>query len=212
MARCWYYDVAELADPRRYWAGLRELPWEARKKKVERYVFEKDRLLCLGAGLLCAHALRYEGVDDLTLAEGEFGKPHLAHVPDVHFNLSHSGHMVTCVVCGSPVGVDVEERHTADDDVMRMCFQSQEIRWILAQADKSKAFTRMWTRKESYLKLLGTGLSKEAKSCAVLSQDEGALGVVFHEMEVDEHFMCCCTQSGERVEFVRWSREASREA
>lgn len=206
MARCWYYDVTELAEPRVYRAGLAQLPWASRRDQVGRFLFEKDRLLCLGAGLLCEHALRCEGASDLTLAQGAYGKPYLAHVPGVHFNLSHAGHMVACVVSASSVGVDVEERHVADDGIMRVCFQDKEIRWVLAQEDGDWAFTRMWTRKESYLKLLGTGFSKEAKSCAVLPEDEVALGVAFHEEVVDDHFLCVCTRAGESVEFVRWKQ------
>lgn len=207
MTRCWYYDVSDLAEPHRYRVGLAQLPWASRRQQAERFLFEKDRLLCLGAGLLCAHALRCEGVSDLTLAQGAYGKPYLAHAPNVHFNLSHSGHMVACVVGASSVGVDVEERHAVDDDVLRMCFQDKEIRWMRAQEDGGQAFTRMWTRKESYLKLLGTGLSEEAKTYAVLPEDETVLRVAFHEVVVDNHFLCVCVGVGEPVEFVRWKRD-----
>ena len=204
MARCWYYDVSELAEPYLYREGLALLPWEERRRQVGRFAFEKDRLLCLGAGLLCAHALRREGVGDLTLAYGAYGKPHLANAPEIHFNLSHSGRLAACAVGTTPVGVDVEERQTADDDVMRQCFQEKEIRWIRAQADEGLAFTRLWTRKESYLKLLGAGLSEEPTSCSVLPEDEAALGVAFHEREVGGCRLCVCTRVGEPVAFARW--------
>ena len=103
---CWYCDVRPLSDPELFAAGLSGLPWEERREKVSRFLFEKDRRLCLGAGMLLAHALREAGAADLRLSTMPEGKPVLADRPDIHFNLSHSGTLAVCAVSGLPVGAN----------------------------------------------------------------------------------------------------------
>lgn len=189
-----FYDVAELYDARVFEAALARLPWPERRAKVGRFVFLKDRCLCLGAGLLCAQALRRAGARDLAMGYGTYGKPYLLHHPHIHFNVSHSGTMAVCVVSSVPVGIDVEERHPYDDGVARLCFVDEELAWIRQQDDASHAFTRLWTRKESYLKLLGCGLSKAANSFSALPGTYPEPGVRFAEYDVRGYSVCVCAK------------------
>ncbi len=156
--RCWLYDVSELSDDATFSRAMECLPWEDRRARVGRYLFPKDQCLCLGAGLLAAHALRVAGATDLFMSEGPHGKLRLQRHPDIHFNLSHSGAMAICAVASVPVGADVEELQKYDGNLAAMCFGEGERCWLSGQLDAGIAFTRLWVRKESYLKLLGTGL------------------------------------------------------
>ncbi len=203
---CWCYDVRELLDSERFEEAMLRLPWEERKARVRRYRFEKSRALSLGAGLLGAHALRAAGATDLTLAYGEHEKPYLLNHPNIHFNLSHSGTLAVCAVAGVPVGVDVEELRPCDEGVARHCFQDSEMSWLREQDDVGRAFTQLWTRKESYLKLLGTGFSTSAKSFSVLQNDARELGIAFYETELTGHLVCVCLRDAASVEFVSVER------
>ena len=206
MARCWYYDVSLLDDPGLFARGMESLPWDERKQAILRYRMQPDRLLGLGAGLLCAHALRHEGASDLTLAYGENQKPRLKYqpTPHIHFNLSHSGNIAICAVSNHAVGADVELMHEADAGIARICFTEQEIAWMNSQDDPGRAFTRLWTRKESYIKYLGTGFYTEPKSFCALPGAESTADVAYSEHEVSDHLMCVCAHADEQVEFVRW--------
>ena len=199
----WYADATGLADAGRFARGMDALPWPERRDKVMRFRFEKDRRLCLAGGLLVAHALRVWGVGDLAMSYGEFDKPRLAHVPGVHFNLSHAGIYCVCAVSDEPVGVDVEGRQRMDEGVARICFQERERAWLRSQEDPGWAFTRLWTRKEAYLKLLGTGLSREAASFAALPQDERELGVFFFETELAGYALSVCSRTPQPVTLER---------
>ena len=64
---CWTCDVGPLADPARFARGMAALPWADRREKVMAFRFDRDRRLCLGAGLLLAHALRRAGAKNLAL-------------------------------------------------------------------------------------------------------------------------------------------------
>ena len=201
---CWYYDVAELADPVRFARGMDALPWEERRQRVLRYRFEKDRRLCLGAGLLAAYALRRAGAADLRLSCSEYGKPMLASSPDICFNLSHSGTLAVCAVSDRPVGVDVEALAAFSPEVASACFRPDELAWLERQADRDLAFTRLWTRKESRLKHLGTGLSLPANSFSVLPGEAPAEGIALTEYAVEGHRICVCARADREVAFRAW--------
>jgi len=190
---CWYWDVVPLRIPELFADGMKELPWEERQKKVMAYRFDCDRRLCLGAGLLLAYALRQAGQEDLRLETGEEGKPFLVNHPELSFNLSHSGDLAVCVVSDAPVGVDVEVLREAYPEIEDACFCPEERLWLEQSGDRERAFYRLWTRKESYLKMLGTGLSENLDSISVIGEKPG---LCFCETEVKGHRICVCA-SGE---------------
>ena len=90
------------------------------------------------------------------------GRPALAGPgPAVQFSLSHGGDLVLVGVAAAPVGVDVEqvpEPQVAADLSARL--HPAEQREIAAAPRPEVAFATVWTRKEAYLKGIGTGLSR----------------------------------------------------
>lgn len=201
---CWVCDVRPLADPALFSRGMSLLPWEDRREQIMRFRLERDRRLCLGAGLLLAHALRYAGATDLSLRRLLNGKPVLAACPDIHFNLSHSGTLAVCAVSDQPVGADVEVLQSGDSHVAAFCFQPAELEWMNRFEDPAYPFTRLWTRKESYLKLLGTGLSRSPNSFRVIPGKDTPSGCTFSEREKDGHLICICSFQNDEVIFREW--------
>ena len=146
--------------------ALRELLGEGRQRKADRFVFEKDKLLCAAAGLLLERALSYAGTECRRLAYGENGKPYLADNAGVHFNISHSEHLAVCAVSNSCVGIDAEMIRHFEDDLIRTVFLESEIEQLdraRSAAERDRLCTTLWTVKESVMKYLGTGLSLEPK-------------------------------------------------
>ena len=132
--------------------------------------------------------------EDLPVREDENGRPYIAPEPDaprVDFNLSHAGRYVVCALAvaehadESPrVGVDVEIPHPRvnKESLARRFFSEREIRQLEQTAYADSEFLRIWTRKESYLKFVGTGLSGGMK--AADTTDPDALGVAFSEYPI----------------------------
>ena len=93
---------------------------------------------------------------------GPNGRPVLDGAPGpVHFSLSTSGDLILIGIATAPVGVDVEIQ--APTDAVRGAGQllhRAERAELLAAADSERAavFTRLWTRKEAYLKGVGVGV------------------------------------------------------
>ena len=100
----------------------------------------------------------------LALAEGPLGKPVLDR-QDVHFNLSHSGALALVAVAAVPVGIDLEQARPDFDAAALaplVCHRAEQAALAaLPPAQRQQHFLQLWTHKEAYCKLLGTGLHKD---------------------------------------------------
>lgn len=90
---------------------------------------------------------------------GEFGKPYFKSYPNIQFNISHCEKAVACIISEHEVGIDVECINPFDKDLAEYICSPQELEAILKCPDPSLAFTVLWTKKESFCKLIGQGLS-----------------------------------------------------
>ncbi len=90
------------------------------------------------------------------------GKPEVSQA--IQFNLSHTKQaFLIAITKEHAIGVDIEnmDRKVDLDGVAKQVFSSEEIAYIQAADDKTQAFYRCWTRKEAYVKALGTGIAAE---------------------------------------------------
>jgi 4'-phosphopantetheinyl transferase len=104
---------------------------------------------------------------EIKIYKKEHGKPELADNIGLHFNLSHSGNLVSFIFAPVPCGIDIENftRNIDYEQIMKRFFSQKEIHSWKNNSSNSKsiAFFRGWTRKEAFLKATGdgiTGLSK----------------------------------------------------
>ena len=96
------------------------------------------------------------------------GKPRLrpsGRLPDLQFNLAHSGELALLAVArGCEVGIDVERLRQVHHwrEIAERYFhldEDAEIR-ALPEAEQLAAFMRCWTGKEAVLKAIGTGVTR----------------------------------------------------
>ncbi|MGW1429751.1 4'-phosphopantetheinyl transferase family protein [Streptomyces sp. NPDC002431] len=96
------------------------------------------------------------------LCRDPHGRPGVEGDP-LHFSLSRSGSLSLLGFAAVPHGVDVERIAELEliDEVTSLLhpLEREELRG-LGPAERPLAFTRLWTRKEAYLKALGTGLGR----------------------------------------------------
>ena len=156
----WNFDLNEAVATLPVW----------RRVEVMRYRREVDRRVRVVAHRLLRQLLDEEFgliLDTLRVARTEHGKPFFPDYPDVHFNISHCDVAVACAVATSPVGIDVELVTELDMDVARRVLNDDELHKVLTAPRPDVAFTRLWTIKESYLKMLGTGLIDDIANLTV---------------------------------------------
>lgn len=198
-----------LPDPGVSWndlSGYMSCISEDRRQRIARFAFEKDRIASLLAELL----IRHEVMTALGLANTAiqfsyhpFGKPFLEGFSDYHFSISHTDGCVAFAGCDKPVGIDVEKIAAYDPKIAGRFFDSQEAQWIAESAHRDSAFFDIWTKKEAYLKMIGTGLSKPLQSFNVLSDE---LKAGFTTKKISKHMMTVCSadaSSGNEDVFFR---------
>jgi 4'-phosphopantetheinyl transferase len=122
--------------------------------------------------------------DSLEFTYGPHGKPSLAGEAEAKlcFNLSHSGDLALLAINREyPIGVDIE-RVKPGRPYQRLSerfFSGQESSMLcsLPPEEQETAFYACWTRKEAYLKAIGTGLATplNAFSVSLLPGDPPAL-------------------------------------
>jgi 4'-phosphopantetheinyl transferase len=81
---------------------------------------------------------------------------------------------VVVAVASAPVGIDVERIRKPRLDVALRFFSEEEKGVLLKLPDEEQTqyFYRLWTIKESYLKLTGEGLTASLNTFTVKQQDE----------------------------------------
>jgi 4'-phosphopantetheinyl transferase len=146
----------------------------AERDRAGRYVFDRDRNRFVVARarlrqLLAARLGIQPHEVEFTLRE--HGKPALggrfSSVP-MHFNLSHAEGTVAFVVSECEVGIDIEAvrtLHDADSVVARMFSRAEAATYFdLHHEHRSIGFFNCWTRKEAFVKAVGTGLRHDLGS------------------------------------------------
>ena len=158
MTNFYLLDVTDLPDPLENKTVLSGIP-DWRRTYILRYLRECDRKLSLGAWRLMEETLTKHGFSAENVIIGKNGKP---ECEGVYFNLSHSGDMVLCAISDAPVGCDIEKVCDAPMEVAERVFTEKERRYISgAESDMetNHRFFKLWTTKESYMKMTGEGLS-----------------------------------------------------
>lgn len=139
---------------------------EERRRYALRYRRERDQRLCVSAWLLLQRALRecYGLAQVPPIVRGVRGKPALEGFEHIYFNLSHCRLAAACVVDDHPVGVDVECIDRYDPLLLSRTMSTGEQRLIAAAPLPAEQFVRLWTMKESLLKLTGEDLRNDLAS------------------------------------------------
>lgn len=155
----------------------------------------RDRFVA-GRGFLRETLADYLGLEPeiLRFNEGEHGKPSLAEETggscSLRFNLSNKGNRVMLAVSGSSeVGVDLEQMrdNLPFREMAQRFFAARETEELFSLPHhlQLSAFYRFWTRKEAYLKGLGTGFSRPADSFAVSLLPDQPQAIIDYQAPAD---------------------------
>jgi len=139
------------------------------QSRANRFYFRRDRERFIVAHGILRMILGFylnKAPNTLSFCCGSHGKPALAvesGCDGIRFNLSHShGIALYAFARGRAVGVDVESiRDLEVEQIAERFFSRDEIATLrtLAPDLRNYAFFLCWTRKESYIKARGEGLS-----------------------------------------------------
>ena len=139
-------------------------------RRWERLVHRADRDAYLAAHVLVRHVaaefISAAGdVDRLAVVQScpgcggiDHGRPAIAGHPGVHVSLSHTRGVVAAIAAAGPCGIDVEAHRTGG--VPAGTLTPREQSWADGQPEPGAAFTRLWARKEAWVKATGEALDR----------------------------------------------------
>ncbi len=162
MVRIIYADVSPLNDDRIF-SSFFENASDERQKKINAFRFRKDKNLCLGASVLIDAGLEKYGLREKEMAYGirENQKPYFIDTPEIYFNISHSEAMAAVAFSDAEIGIDIEKIKDADIKIAKRFFAEDEYKYLEKFEEKerrSREFYRLWTLKESFMKVTGLGM------------------------------------------------------
>lgn len=135
------------------------LPQEKRAMAL-RFRRSVDRKNCMLSHFILQYALyKNYGIHSFTLSNGVNGKPYLSDYSHIHFNISHCDYGCICAIADSPIGIDMQDIRPFSWSVANHCCSEKEKQLLRESADLAAEFTKIWTMKESYLKMTGTGIT-----------------------------------------------------
>ncbi|HEX3022520.1 MAG TPA: 4'-phosphopantetheinyl transferase superfamily protein [Lachnospiraceae bacterium] len=184
---------------------------DEKRKRIFKFYHLEDAQRCLFSDLLARYMLwksTGESIRNTAFQVGSYGKPYCSNF-DIHFNISHSDRMILGVIGNSEVGIDIERITGADIDIAKQFFTEDERNLILSQKDediRSKVFFEIWTRKESFLKAIGTGLNTSLTSFDVCGDQVCYEGRQYDIRNIDvkpEYKAAICTGEGSNPIVVR---------
>ena len=147
--------------------------------RAQRYKFRDDRNnFITRRGILRLLLSFYINVEP-SLIQFEYrslGKPFiipLDHHQSIRFNLSHTRELAAIAITQfKEVGIDIEKCNSQIDYRQiseRFFTENERIKLLSCREDKRiKMFTRIWTRKEAFVKALGLGMSMPLENIDIL--------------------------------------------
>ena len=164
---------------------------EYRREKLNNSTNEKLIKQSIATELLLERAVDGIYSRPLPIVCGEKEKPYFAD-QKLHFSISHSGDYVACAVCEREIGLDIQIHRECDMKLAKRYFTSEEYEYLKLNPD---SFTEIWTKKESYLKAIGTGLSGGLNGFSVLGNLEE-----YYYLRKDNLHICVCIPGGKSFE------------
>ncbi len=163
-----------------------------KKLRIKKYFFDIDKKLCLYADLLkriiaCENSKLSNC--DLLFSENSFGKPFLTNIPDFKYNLSHTKNAVALCVSNNEIGIDVEKIRDVDIKLAKRFFTQDEYEYV-AKKQTPLLLLEIWTKKEAYLKFIGTGLSVPLNSFSVLDSEIA----IFSTFRIGDYIVSVCAE------------------
>jgi len=183
------------------------------QQSIERTRKEKDKTEKTLGWLMCRMeaSLRY-GVHpaEVRIDFHEKGKPFFPDFPNFKFNITHGGNIIAVAFCDEQeVGIDVENNNRKVNLQIAEChFTSAEAEFLRKTPEQQRphAFLRLWTIKEAYLKMLGTGLLRPLDSFEIqrngdkinIYENQMLQNCTIFQDETDEkHIITVCVKGSE---------------
>mgnify|MGYP003289705308 CR=1 FL=1 len=141
-------------------ARLLPIVSEQRREQALRYTHTFGQYCCLKSYEMLVELLEEWSGGEIqekpVFLYNEYGAPYLQDGP--YFSISHCKTGIAVAVSDTPIGVDIESLRALNDGLVCKTMNDVEQNQIFDSVHPEMEFIRLWTRKEAYVKMLGTGI------------------------------------------------------
>lgn len=158
-------------DDFKYYAKYLQFISCERKNKVNSLKFTHRKITSILAELLIRYNICNSlniNNQDIKFIYNEYGKPSLKDYFNFDFSISHTDSAIVFISNNSPIGIDIETIKKSNLKLAKRFFTLHEYEYIKYSATPNEDFFKVWTMKEAYIKMLGTGLHTPLNSFDVL--------------------------------------------
>lgn len=184
-------------------------------KRANNYAFEKDKQrFVISRGILKTLIAKYLLIcpKQVRLSINKYGKPYIKKINNLnkmlHFNVSHSENIILYIFSEkNKVGIDIEKPKIMNnlDNIAKMVFTDKEYHtfMLIPKLYKSKFFYQCWSRKEAFIKALGTGLAYPLNKVNVIVIQKKYMHLIsvgkfkIMDLHIDPNYTCAFAVKGE---------------
>lgn len=167
MNKIYLFNIKDININENTYERLLNVVSDEKRARIARFRVHEDKLRSLFAEVIAKNELSKElncDIEDIEFEKNKYGKLKLKEDRNIYFNISHSGDYAIVGISDSEVGIDIEIYKDAKHEIIDLAkryYTEDEYNWILSfdESERIKAFYKIWTLKESYVKFAGKGLS-----------------------------------------------------
>ncbi len=142
----------------------------------------------------------------LNIEYDESSKPYIKNINKVKFNCSHTKDIFVCALANNNVGIDIEKIGNLNLRIVDYFFTLDEKEYILsAKENKNYRFTEIWTKKESYLKWLGTGIEIPIKKFSIF-EIQKINNIKIETINVEKYIISICFLGKQKIKLIKKSK------
>jgi 4'-phosphopantetheinyl transferase len=184
-----------------------EMLSKQRQQKLDRYYYFSDKEQGLTAYLLLQYGMMQEiGIFSKPIfTYSKNNKPYITELPNMYFNLSHCKYGAVCAIDRVEIGTDIQEITKYDENEAKLVMNKKEIGIIEKNINRNEAFTRLWTLKESYVKMLGLGIAMDLEQIDFSNMNYNQFkqyGYQFEVHQLGNMFLSICSKKCHNIKKV----------
>ncbi len=171
-----------------------------RRQELLQMKSKRKQMQSSAVTMLLYDLLQEFGLKQVELIKDHNGYPSIKGHPELYVSLSHSGEYVAAAVSRDPIGIDIQKKEDKNREAfVTRYFTKMEQDIVFCEEtifDESSRFLMIWTGKESYLKMVGTGIRRPLKSIEIDIQNACVLDlekeiVASLDFVIDNEYVCC---------------------
>lgn len=156
----------------------------SRKQKIQEKTIKNDKKIAIFEYFLVKKLLKLKKCPDFEYSQN--GKP---FIKNKHFSISHSNNFLVVATAKNEIGVDVQKVVEYKENLAKHICNQKEYNKIKNSKNKSLEFTKLWTKKESYIKCKGQTIFCDLKNVLNFNKD-----CYFKFYYVKDYVICVCKQ------------------